>query len=147
LKEGNCPIKVTTKKGNKKAESKCDADSECVGVQKCCQQETGAFDCVDPAAKAKGPCPADRVGRPFKSDVTCSSDDGCPGNTQCCARAGAQVCRSPDLLKEGSCPIKVTTKKGNKKAESKCDADSECFGVQKCCQHETGAFDCVDPAK
>jgi len=91
-----------------------------------------------------GQCPADRVGRSWKTDVTCKTDDGCPGNKKCCARGGAKVCRSPDAPKVGTCPY-FDKKKWGKIVKSKCDGDVECLDTKKCCQNEIGSFECTDP--
>jgi len=93
-----------------------------------------------------GVCPADRVGRKFASDITCSDDGGCPGNKMCCSRAGAKVCRSPDVPKSGTCPVVTKNAKFGKSSVSKCDADSECVDNEKCCENSTGSFECTTPA-
>jgi len=95
-------------------------------------------------APASRECPADRVGRTFPRDIKCNQTQTCPGNKLCCSRVGQPVCRSPNVNKAGTCPI-VNRKKTVKAPTSKCDSDSECVDAKKCCEKETGGFDCVDP--
>jgi hypothetical protein len=93
-----------------------------------------------------GTCPADRVGKKYHTDVACSNDGGCPGDKKCCSRVGEKVCRTPDAPKAGTCP-NVNKKKliRGKPVAMKCDSDGECCDNLKCCETETGGFDCAEP--
>uniref|UniRef100_A0ABM5G4U0 Uncharacterized protein isoform X1 n=1 Tax=Pogona vitticeps TaxID=103695 RepID=A0ABM5G4U0_9SAUR len=88
----------------------CKNDSECPGAKKCCPVGCTRA-CREPSLVKPGACPLQLRGSMGPCpDVTlqnCSHDFDCEDAQKCCSVGCNTVCREPEAVRPGSCPLRV----------------------------------------
>ncbi|XP_039522263.1 whey acidic protein-like isoform X2 [Pimephales promelas] len=127
----------------------CFRDDDCLGDEKCCENECGRR-CTTPylGEPKPGVCPSDVISVRVAGVCveSCSHDIQCPNDEKCCSNGCGLQCTAPykDEPKPGVCP-KVPPGTVGLCAEW-CSSDSQCPNDEKCCSNGCGHM-CSAPFK
>uniref|UniRef100_A0A803TLM7 WAP domain-containing protein n=1 Tax=Anolis carolinensis TaxID=28377 RepID=A0A803TLM7_ANOCA len=139
---GVCP--VTFPKTLHLCRDWCRTDRDCPTRKKCCQNGCIRV-CTEPLWVKPGACPLRLRGSmgpcPEPNLQNCSKDDDCAGAQKCCPIGCSSVCKEPEEVRPGSCPLVST--QSSKEPECPtltfCIRDKDCSQKHmKCCWHTCG---------
>ncbi|XP_042318262.1 papilin-like [Sceloporus undulatus] len=142
-KEGLCPAR-SPPGAIDPCFGRCSNDYQCPGKMKCCKIECGMA-CIEPVSVKPGACPLQLRGSmgpcPEPTQKNCSSDFDCEGAQKCCPIGCKSVCREPEEVRPGSCPLVAaeTIKAPTCLSMAFCVRDNDCSQPhEKCCWHRCG---------
>ncbi|XP_043228022.1 balbiani ring protein 3-like isoform X2 [Amphibalanus amphitrite] len=117
------------------------ADAVCAGNATCfIKLSSGEPVCI--GRTKVGTCPFTQLAGCDEVQMTCMSDDDCPGSKICCQKDCERVCMEPgeDVPKPGHCPSRFAFGP----CVHECGQDGECPGSTKCCSTGCGKI-CSSP--